>query len=453
MVMWFIDAVISMNRRDMILYASLYGISFIVTQIVSYIFSMMVGRVEANNFTNFFSRVNERIKCYDPGNSNLDINDLNQQIGQNYEIANPHFFIKPVEVVFSILNVLALFIMMFVLNWKITLILLVVVPISFFVSKKFEKRMYRNADENLKSVKNVKEYLNDQFRLSKEERFLNKKQLSTIDLSMSGYKKTQYAAYKTKSVYLYFFVYAFINFAILLVILLSGYFTYEGVMGIGMLYAFQNYTSQLWNPCEFLMSYKADLQEAKPAIEELDSLLSLSLSEYSNEKIKTIELRNFEALDRDGNIINNPINYLFEAGNTYIICGENGSGKTTLIEGILGFNRRYSGSILINNKNIISDDVVYISADSYFSRFYNREFKQASSGERKLEQIKLFLETDKSTYIFDEPTNFIDDSNKKLIIDLISELDKRNKLVIVVSHDKDLISRFNNVLYITKIKL
>lgn len=442
-IMRFIDSVIYRDYQKMLTFALLYFISFIMTEIASYCFSMMVGKVQADNFVRFFSNLNLILQRMDLREQALDIDNLNQQIGQNYEIASPYFFVQPMEALFSTINIITIFIIMFFINSKIALVLLVFVPCSFLASTVFEKKIYSKAEENLQNTKNIKEYISDQFRLTKEERFLEKKQLGPIDPLLKLYKTVHYKNCKIKSIYLYFFTYCFLNLAILLVIILSGFLTYEEQISIGVMYAFQNYTSQLWTPGECLMSFSADYQQAKPAIEGLSRLLDIKMIDYSSEKIRRIDLENFSVLDSEGKQITKKMNFTFHMGNIYIVCGENGSGKTTLIEAIMGFNRRFSGEILINRKNILSDDIVYFSADAYMSAIYNEEMERLSSGQKKYEQIKLFLETDKSVYIFDEPTNFVDKDKHKEILAMISQLKKANKLVIIVSHDHSLLTEDN----------
>lgn len=61
-VMQFIDAVVALDYGRMVHYALYYLCAFALTQVISYAFSMMVGKVEAENFVNFFSSVNIKLK-------------------------------------------------------------------------------------------------------------------------------------------------------------------------------------------------------------------------------------------------------------------------------------------------------------------------------------------------------------------------------------------------------
>ena len=68
-----------------------------------------------------------------------------------------------------------------------------------------------------------------------------------------------------------------------------------------------------------------------------------------------------------------------------------------------------------------------------------------SSGQWKKAQFDLSLLTDKSVYIIDEPTNFLDLENKEAIARLISDLYDNGKIIIMITHDKDIINKLNNV--------
>lgn len=55
--------------------------------------------------------------------------------------------------------------------------------------------------------------------------------------------------------------------------------------------------------------------------------------------------------------------------------------------------------------------------------------------------FELYLRNDKNVLILDEPTNYVDEDNKQRIYDLIRQINKANKIIIIVSHDK----AFNNI--------
>lgn len=81
-VMQFIDAVVALDYGRMVHYALYYLCAFALTQAISYAFSMMVGKVEAENFVNFFSSVNIKLKYLDVKDNDLNAGELHQQLGR-----------------------------------------------------------------------------------------------------------------------------------------------------------------------------------------------------------------------------------------------------------------------------------------------------------------------------------------------------------------------------------
>ena len=138
--------------------------------------------------------------------------------------------------------------------------------------------------------------------------------------------------------------------------------------------------------------------------------------------------------------------------------GDNGIGKTTLIEAIMNLTTRYEGEILINGKtldkslNLLFNDLVYIPANPLISEYGNLKDKiKGSSGQKKLAQLEHAIKTDKSLYIFDEPTNFLDKQVKDKVLNLIMDLNKKGKLVVVISHDEIFMKNSNfNLIRINK---
>ncbi|WP_050498717.1 ATP-binding cassette domain-containing protein [Oenococcus oeni] len=163
---------------------------------------------------------------------------------------------------------------------------------------------------------------------------------------------------------------------------------------------------------------------------------------------------------------------VFKLHQVNFLIGENGSGKTTLIDAItrqlrgkeylssldfdLGNDYMYISQFLpmlgyvkcseiaqvilgtiFSTLNITIDDLEKLSDPftfSFLKTVWNRRYRELSGGELKLVQILLFLQTNKSVVILDEPSAFIDRRNVKNIFDLINQ--KRTKQTfIIITHD------------------
>ena len=59
-------------------------------------------------------------------------------------------------------------------------------------------------------------------------------------------------------------------------------------------------------------------------------------------------------------------------------------------------------------------------------------------GQLKLFQLEQVLLQEKDVYIFDEPSNFLDQSKKKIIKEKIYALTNKHKIVVLVTHDADM---------------
>lgn len=165
------------------------------------------------------------------------------------------------------------------------------------------------------------------------------------------------------------------------------------------------------------------------------------------------------------------------------IIGKSGCGKTTFLKSLLYQYKNqvlYVDRILITNENkniYLSNNVSYIDQfGSFFenmkisqhfefiSKLINKQYNSdemlemlhlvglddiniscypssLSIGQRKRLLIALALFKDASIVIIDEPTASLDKYNKDLIIDLLKELKRKNKYIIITTHDDYLIKQ------------
>jgi len=165
------------------------------------------------------------------------------------------------------------------------------------------------------------------------------------------------------------------------------------------------------------------------------------------------------------------VDFEFADRGLYVIHGESGIGKTTLLNLIDNLDTDYTGEILLNETNIkdnsncardnisycrskdvlfdnlsVKDNLLLVNSDitkveSLLAKFNllnkkNKLIKKLSQGQRsRIATIKYLLK-DASVYLFDEPTENLDETTANIIFSEIKEK-ANNSLVIIVSHSTE----------------
>ncbi|TFZ40420.1 ATP-binding cassette domain-containing protein [Soehngenia longivitae] len=445
--MKFIDSVMQKDLEKLKFFALLNISIFLVGQYLDYLLDVFMGKAYSESYINIFKEINYNLENYNLITEKLDEEKINQEIGQNFELIKPFIFEYPINIVFSVITIILIFLISFQLSPLIAVLMIIVVPVSAYISYKYGRIISNYASDHLEDMEEVKGYMVDQYKLTKEERFLNVKQLTPLDKFFNRFSNNLLKKTKAEAFINNILIYGMLNAAILATGILSGWLVFIDKITIGVFTAFQIYISQFWTPIEFLFEARSNYLSVKPAINNFQEFLNLSKIELFDEKINNIKLFNYVGLDENGVELHNPLTLNLERNTLNVIMGDNGVGKTTLIEGILNITDRYEGKILINDKSPekLSNDIVYIPGNSYISKYgILKNRYNGSLGQKKLAQIELALKTDKSVYIFDEPTNYLDVNNKIIVLNKIKDLLSMNKIVIIVTHD-ELITKNDNI--------
>ncbi|EGO8503283.1 ATP-binding cassette domain-containing protein [Enterococcus faecalis] len=171
------------------------------------------------------------------------------------------------------------------------------------------------------------------------------------------------------------------------------------------------------------------------------------------------------------------------------IVGESGSGKTTLLNCLGQLEELSTGELLINRGKltkkkrryffqkdagflfqnfalidnetvkenlylVTQDDVAIEEALEQFNiaSLLNEKVYTLSGGEQqRVALVRLLLKQPKIIFA-DEPTASLDKENGILVMKALKELNKQGKTVIVVTHDQNLLTYFDRVLYLTELK-
>lgn len=172
-----------------------------------------------------------------------------------------------------------------------------------------------------------------------------------------------------------------------------------------------------------------------------------------------------QKLDFNKETILNNINLKVNQGELVHIIGKNGAGKSTFFKVLLG-ELKYTGHITMDRKDIaIVSDYASVPKEMYvkdiirflkthhkkydeaavtklatitsIEEILNRKVDKLSSGEKRKLEIYSTLFSGKKVLIFDEVTNALDDTAKRNLLKLITQLRSEFKDVIIfyTSHD------------------
>lgn len=189
---------------------------------------------------------------------------------------------------------------------------------------------------------------------------------------------------------------------------------------------------------------------------------------------KAVEIKNMSFGYADDKIFDN-FNLTIERGEKIAIVGESGAGKTTLLYLLMKLFNPNSGSIAIGGKISASTFTNYIFSESIRDNFkimhenitdeeilsalrtcelenfdidvtIGEDGANLSGGERNRLQIALAIANDAEILILDEPTAGLDKiCAEKLIANLISYVDKKNRTLIIITHDSNYFSELGRI--------
>jgi ABC-type bacteriocin/lantibiotic exporter with double-glycine peptidase domain len=414
------------------------------------------------------------------------------------------FSLQSFKLILSIFEFIGAMVIMFSLNVRLTLLLILVIPIFYLVSRTFESGFAKVTSETMEkgaifhgkfqqSISGAEEIK----RMALEEKEAQNINEVNKEYVKSSIKYGILLSFGSEAIML------LSSLVSVLLLYLGGQSVIQESISIGTYMAFTGYFGKLYAP---VVNWSLSMYTFKPAFVALERIRDFFMK-YSEEdetldkikidKINEIEMKKVRFCYPDGKeyVLRN-FNLKAERGDKVLLKGPNGSGKSTVIRLLLGFYENYEGEILINgvelNKlskkslrsrvSIVSQKIFLFNdtiennikiIDNVDDEKYEIVLRKSglkafveslplkdqtlvgengvklSGGEiHKLAIARAMVKSDSDVFIFDEATAHLDKDTKELIKKFIKdELD--NKICIIMDHSDYFDDVCNKIVHLT----
>ncbi len=247
---------------------------------------------------------------------------------------------------------------MFVLNWKLALLAMSIIPIMIWLTAIFHVRIRRRFGFQRQALSSLNSYAADILSGARDVRNLSA--FSVVEREFSSHSR-RLAKRFTQAVREYALLNPAVPFitAIMdaMIVGVGGWMVYRNSMSIGEVVAFLGYAAYFsWPIRDFSEKYSVFQQ----AMASVDRLLEISdLNSEPDEGLLEIdrpieiEFRNVSLTYQSSQkpALHN-VSFHVKPGQRVALIGETGSGKTSTCSLVMRFYESSSGSVLINGRNI-----------------------------------------------------------------------------------------------------
>lgn len=252
---------------------------------------------------------------------------------------------------------------MFWLNWKLALVVLLVAPALYWVSRFFQVRLLLTSRQTRKANSIVTGAFNEGIVGVKTTKSMSREDANLSDFSVltgNMYRfSTANALYSAMFIPL---VSSICAAGVGLALWRGGVEVLSGTMTLGTLVMFVHFASRIVDPAQELANTLTMIQGAQASAERVASVLDAPLEIEDTPEaaafgarhprpsgpIRSIEFRDVSFAYRDGPVVLRNFNLRVEQGQTIALVGPTGGGKTTIVSLLCRFYEPTSGSILID---------------------------------------------------------------------------------------------------------
>ncbi|MES1042706.1 ABC transporter ATP-binding protein [Peribacillus simplex] len=406
----------------------------------------------------------------------------------------------------GIISIAGSMIVLFVLDWKMTLLMFIAIPLSVLIVMPLGKKMHKiskGMQDETASFTAVLQQVLTEIRLVKAS---NAEALEYQNGKKGIHKLFQLGLKEAKIQALIAPLMSFVMMALLVLILgYGGMRVSSGALTAGALVAFIMYLFQIIMPMAQLASFFTQFQKATGATERIISILDSVEEEDAMQPVQnigqSISVENLNYSYNNGEQVLKDISFNVEAGKVTAIVGPSGSGKTTLFSLFERFYKPQQGAISIGGENIndftllswrsqigyvsqespivsgtIRDNICYgidgditddelnkvakmAYADQFISELPNgydtevgeRGMKLSGGQRQRIAIARAFLRNPR-ILMLDEATSSLDSKSEKVVQQALNDLMK-GRTTIVIAHRLSTVIGSDQIIFLEKGKI
>ncbi len=278
-----------------------------------------------------------------------DVDTVNQTLSQSLT-----------QIITSLVTVVGVLVMMFSISWLMTLVALVIIPLSMVTVMLIVRQSQKYFKQQQEYLGHVNGHVEEMYgghivmkAFNGEEESIKKFDESNNVLYDVAWK-SQFLSGLMMPIMMFIG-----NLGYVAVAILGGYLAIKGTITVGDIQAFIQYVRSFTQPISQLANISNVLQQTAAAaervfefIEEEEEVLEVESSVKVENVQGHVEFRDVHFGYSEDKIVINDFSAEAEAGHKIAIVGPTGAGKTTMVKLLMRFYDVNSGSILVDGHDI-----------------------------------------------------------------------------------------------------
>ena len=247
---------------------------------------------------------------------------------------------------------------LFLISWKLALIVLCMVPVKFLLVRGLSKRQEQAMDEMIESSRDFSRWFGDDLNgvdeiklwdlFQSRDQVFREKQEKVLAVQK---RTTMIGGWNS-------FWEMLLEWSVtILLYVLGGWLICAGSLTIGAVFAFVSYSSYVTGPVSALINLKMYFARIFPSARRLFRFLDMETeADTGTSPLKgrppKLEFRNVEFWYEEERPILQGVSFSVEPGEKVAIIGQNGSGKSTILNLLLRFYEPKAGQILADGVDV-----------------------------------------------------------------------------------------------------